>query len=1066
MPAYHFGPWQEAVLHHSAAEDRPHFHFSTGKTSSIQEPSAFRGETVQQGRERLKKSGGDMCLDKEGGVLVVKWHHCFTLGRVPASLLDDRDTLKWDTNLQSGAAEMFEKVGAYTDNAAHLIRTQNEGVFFVQVLKGFEEADGRKGIQFRYKVGEPLISTAAPVAKPQIEKTNTIPFKGEPKLRYVAWIPKNESGWQLRTPDGKEATVPGDIPAEDWASFKASLLVNTASKISGTSGWLMFFYSHPALDERSESRIQFVTPSGEEIKVTRRICAVREPRLPNTDGWLATGCRVPYAAVEGSVKANHKLTAGAWWTSELVEPDQINYTGSFGRVLTNSGEDENQRAFVSVITQDDDEVLSGQWEVLGRLHDGSDVRSRGGVAENFQNIDLNTITFHQPLSSLAGFVMRSRELRTFINDGVIVPPPLVEVVDSNSRSTLQMRWVRDTPSGETEPLTLIGRGQKETLNIETAVLLDHSALQSVEVSHRPKPEDSRIRLQFTEDGNQRFAQATRDGKGRRLAIVIDGQVLSAPMINTEIADGRAEISGNMTYDELDDLAARLRHAIKEGVAIETDSKSKVESSDELPETVREIQEMLNETFRSKDYERTVRLCTKAIEGHSGVASYFSLRANAHNALGNFEKALADYTEALRLEPWDDTFHRARSMTYYQMGDFEKALADLNIAVEVSPQGVNFCVRGRVHHAKGDYQAALADYERALLKTPGMPHTFMEIAWLLATCPDDTIRNGEKADGYARLAEGVLSDSDRKADLAVMQAAVYAEQKNYALAIWQEGAYLKSVPPESKEALESKERLKVYQEHKPFRSLLPMNLNPWRNLATPDNSTKAVPKSRLPAPQVDIILLEATADEIAKALPVSPDRAAFKLDETSPAAIKHGLALLTAVLSQDDTKILLEALKDKARLNPALPAGLLSTMAIRDPVDSHIHLVYTFKGTPTEVPVWEHQAVMITVPDSTNPAQVRFYLLRLTKNQPDTPSEVMQRQEASTIADKASAFPQDTHISKNNRSVLVVHGDVDLHYVFYFPGHLVEQREQDAPLPTALDPDALAKFIEEGSSPTR
>lgn len=302
-----------------------------------------------------------------------------------------------------------------------------------------------------------------------------------------------------------------------------------------------------------------------------------------------------------------------------------------------------------------------------------------------------------------------------------------------------------------------------------------------------------------------------------------------------------------------------------------------------------------------------------------------------------------------------------------------------------------------------------------------------------------------------------------------------------------------------------------------------------HLVTPDTSTEAVPKSRPPAPLVDIILLDATADEIAKALPESPGRAAIKLDEKNPSAIKHGLAMITAVLSQDDTKILIEALKDKARFNPALPAGLISTMAIRDSVDSRIHLVYTFKGIPTEVPVWEHQAVMITVPDPTSPAQVRFYLVRLSKNQPDTPSEEKQRQEASTVADKASAYPKNTHISKNNRSVLAVHGDVDLHYVFYFPGDikpstrlthdegshtwndegeiklpnetkisfkrrstdethliintkefnlrhgrvfvlhssgLVEQREEDAPLSTALDPDALAKFLEEGSSPTR
>lgn len=109
-------------------------------------------------------------------------------------------------------------------------------------------------------------------------------------------------------------------------------------------------------------------------------------------------------------------------------------------------------------------------------------------------------------------------------------------------------------------MTVVGRGQSQTLNVVKTVLLDQSALQSVKAIHRTQGGGDSVSLQLTENGKQRFAQATREGKGQKLAIIIDGQVQAAPMIQAEISDGRVEISGNWTYEEADDLAARLMNA--------------------------------------------------------------------------------------------------------------------------------------------------------------------------------------------------------------------------------------------------------------------------------------------------------------------------------------------------------------------------------------------------------------------------------------------------------------------------------------------------------------------------
>lgn len=59
-------------------------------------------------------------------------------------------------------------------------------------------------------------------------------------------------------------------------------------------------------------------------------------------------------------------------------------------------------------------------------------------------------------------------------------------------------------------------------------------------------------------GGRRFARVTKDNIGKRLAIVLDGKVKSAPSIETEIPQGKGQISGRFSEDEAADLALVLR----------------------------------------------------------------------------------------------------------------------------------------------------------------------------------------------------------------------------------------------------------------------------------------------------------------------------------------------------------------------------------------------------------------------------------------------------------------------------------------------------------------------------
>jgi preprotein translocase subunit SecD len=67
-----------------------------------------------------------------------------------------------------------------------------------------------------------------------------------------------------------------------------------------------------------------------------------------------------------------------------------------------------------------------------------------------------------------------------------------------------------------------------------------------------------VSFSFKAAGAKKFARATRENIGRRLAIVLDGQVISAPTIQSVIPNGQGVITGTFTVQETNNLALLLR----------------------------------------------------------------------------------------------------------------------------------------------------------------------------------------------------------------------------------------------------------------------------------------------------------------------------------------------------------------------------------------------------------------------------------------------------------------------------------------------------------------------------
>jgi SecD/SecF fusion protein len=85
--------------------------------------------------------------------------------------------------------------------------------------------------------------------------------------------------------------------------------------------------------------------------------------------------------------------------------------------------------------------------------------------------------------------------------------------------------------------------------------------------------DPRIAFRFDSDGTVAFGRITTENVGKQLAIILDGELYSAPVIKGPITEGSGEISGgSMTDKEASDLAAILENPLEAPVEIEQETK--------------------------------------------------------------------------------------------------------------------------------------------------------------------------------------------------------------------------------------------------------------------------------------------------------------------------------------------------------------------------------------------------------------------------------------------------------------------------------------------------------------
>ena len=97
---------------------------------------------------------------------------------------------------------------------------------------------------------------------------------------------------------------------------------------------------------------------------------------------------------------------------------------------------------------------------------------------------------------------------------------------------------------------------------------------------------------------------------------------------------------------------------------------------------------------------------------------FKNRGVAYRAKGDPDRAIADYSEAIRLDPKDAFTFVGRGGVFSYKGDFERAIADYNEAIRLNPKSsLAYFARGRSYLFAGSVEKALTDFNQANALAP-------------------------------------------------------------------------------------------------------------------------------------------------------------------------------------------------------------------------------------------------------------------------------------------------------------------------------------------------------------
>ena len=146
------------------------------------------------------------------------------------------------------------------------------------------------------------------------------------------------------------------------------------------------------------------------------------------------------------------------------------------------------------------------------------------------------------------------------------PQRLLDVIGKTAKLTFRMVDITMTPEqaqqGRPPPESEIVKGSQgengQPYLLEKRVIVSGEELTDAQPGFDQRTSEPIVSFKFNTSGARSFARATQENVGRPFAIVLDDEVISAPVIREPILGGSGQISGNFTVESANNLAILLR----------------------------------------------------------------------------------------------------------------------------------------------------------------------------------------------------------------------------------------------------------------------------------------------------------------------------------------------------------------------------------------------------------------------------------------------------------------------------------------------------------------------------
>jgi tetratricopeptide (TPR) repeat protein len=129
-----------------------------------------------------------------------------------------------------------------------------------------------------------------------------------------------------------------------------------------------------------------------------------------------------------------------------------------------------------------------------------------------------------------------------------------------------------------------------------------------------------------------------------------------------------------------------------------------------------------EASKNQEWDKAVDLLRKATAlDHKyapNLAAFYQQRGYAAATNQQFQDAINDYGEAIKINPADSRIYEQRAAVEMKLNDTDKALADYTEAIKLKPNEVRYYLyRSYIYEIKGDIKNSMADTEKVLKTDP-------------------------------------------------------------------------------------------------------------------------------------------------------------------------------------------------------------------------------------------------------------------------------------------------------------------------------------------------------------